>query len=597
MTFDFSSSASVMLILKSLRSHAELAPSVRNEIRDLIFSYTNGKGDEAVKEAIESRLFSAGITPESINGSSVSIQESPAMPKEVPKAGFSIGRMAPSFSPSSISPTPVISASIPKPNLKEVEALNVVNTPKSTASVNISGVTASPARIEKIVPIIPTDSVLKTHDIVKHSAVENVPQKAQKQELESVIAKAVLPEEDKLAASNSIDTAILLERIRVIKADINTRAGNPVNLVSMNNAIGREYMAALLEAMKQLGGGNEGTITNAMKRLEIAYEQALSVIEMAGAPKVSGSNQLVPSGQAPTEVPSNQNASLAQTPTQKPQAQATPVAVSTEKKFVSVAPVPTSPVQSVSATAVPEKRQAIPIIESPTSVQSATPKQTENTHSSNPPLGATRFVARPTQANTETSISQIVSAPKPISPIPPQHQTYYVTEKPVATTVPMTASPADIMQAAEAPSSVPIHSSKFQSAKSVAMATPLRRVEELPTSAEVKNRSENGNPLYAQEISEGLEQLLSEWSIFHKSGVFGTGPKGSNHPLYKKLAPLMIPLIIAGRFEGATEEVRQSITDYMNGWRYEQGIVYEKEETFENYLRRVIRHIIDVQKK
>jgi len=33
----------------------------------------------------------------------------------------------------------------------------------------------------------------------------------------------------------------------------------------------------------------------------------------------------------------------------------------------------------------------------------------------------------------------------------------------------------------------------------------------------------------------------------------------------------------------------------MNGWRYEQGIIYEQNETFEQYLRRVIRHIIDWQ--
>jgi hypothetical protein len=33
----------------------------------------------------------------------------------------------------------------------------------------------------------------------------------------------------------------------------------------------------------------------------------------------------------------------------------------------------------------------------------------------------------------------------------------------------------------------------------------------------------------------------------------------------------------------------------MNGWRYEQGIIYEQDETFEHYLRRVIRHIIDSQ--
>jgi broad specificity phosphatase PhoE len=55
--------------------------------------------------------------------------------------------------------------------------------------------------------------------------------------------------------------------------------------------------------------------------------------------------------------------------------------------------------------------------------------------------------------------------------------------------------------------------------------------------------------------------------------------------------------LLAGRFEGATQEIKQSITDYMNGWRYEQGIIYEPGETFEHYLRRVIRHILDLQKK
>ena len=105
------------------------------------------------------------------------------------------------------------------------------------------------------------------------------------------------------------------------------------------------------------------------------------------------------------------------------------------------------------------------------------------------------------------------------------------------------------------------------------------------------------DPLYSPEIDEGLNQLLSEWSLFKKSGLFGTGPKGREHPLFKKVAGLQIPLLLAGRFEGATQEIKQSITDYMNGWRYEQGIMYTQGETFERYLRRVISHILDLQKK
>ena len=54
--------------------------------------------------------------------------------------------------------------------------------------------------------------------------------------------------------------------------------------------------------------------------------------------------------------------------------------------------------------------------------------------------------------------------------------------------------------------------------------------------------------------------------------------------------------VIAGRFEGATPVIKQSITDYMNGWRYEEGIVHEHTETFEHYLRRVIHHILNKKK-
>lgn len=97
-------------------------------------------------------------------------------------------------------------------------------------------------------------------------------------------------------------------------------------------------------------------------------------------------------------------------------------------------------------------------------------------------------------------------------------------------------------------------------------------------------------------MDDGLEQLLSEWVLFKKSGLFGTGPKGREHPLFKELGKLTIPVILAGRYNGASQEIRQSITDYMNGWRYEQGVVYQEAETFERYLRRVIRHIIDLQK-
>ncbi len=97
-------------------------------------------------------------------------------------------------------------------------------------------------------------------------------------------------------------------------------------------------------------------------------------------------------------------------------------------------------------------------------------------------------------------------------------------------------------------------------------------------------------------MQAGLEQLLSEWKLFRSSGFLGTGPKGIEHPLYKKISALPMAAVVAGRFEGVTPEIKQSLTDYMNGWRYEQGIIHEMGETFENYLRRVIKQILTRQR-
>lgn len=137
--------------------------------------------------------------------------------------------------------------------------------------------------------------------------------------------------------------------------------------------------------------------------------------------------------------------------------------------------------------------------------------------------------------------------------------------------------------------------SRFKNVAPVTEAEPLKTPLDLPTAADKKAELGITDPLHDPDVDSGLEQLLGEWSLFRKSGVFGTGPKGSQHPLFMKLASLEMPILLSGRFEGSTPEIRQSITDYMNGWRYEQGIIYEQDETFEHYLRRVIRHIIDSQ--
>jgi hypothetical protein len=125
----------------------------------------------------------------------------------------------------------------------------------------------------------------------------------------------------------------------------------------------------------------------------------------------------------------------------------------------------------------------------------------------------------------------------------------------------------------------------------------LKTPADLPDPASLAHSSVVGDPLYTKEVDDGLQQVLCEWKLFEKSGLFGTGPRGREHPLFKTLAPLSIPVILAGRYDGDSPKIRQDITDYMNGWRYEQGIVYNPGESFEHYLRRVIHHILELQKR
>ncbi|MBX2866933.1 hypothetical protein KTR10_03190 [Candidatus Kaiserbacteria bacterium] len=99
--------------------------------------------------------------------------------------------------------------------------------------------------------------------------------------------------------------------------------------------------------------------------------------------------------------------------------------------------------------------------------------------------------------------------------------------------------------------------------------------------------------LYTPEIEEGMDQLLRDWSIFRgEKKIFGRGPGGKEHPLFQRLKNMIMFDVIAGHFEGAQKDVVLSIRDYANAWRNEQGIVYSPSESFDHYLRRVIRRII-----
>ena len=350
-----------------------------------------------------------------------------------------------------------------------------------------------------------------------------------------------------------------LQRIREIKSLVNDKVGNPVNLVDINNEVGREYMGALLDAMKKLNSGT--SMISAMKRLENAYQMVEKTI----------SEHKEHGGQIPSE---QKSAKL--TPV-KDNASPEPVPV--------VAPTPTTPSMErpdVVAAPVSQVKIGTEIEESDIEVQ-------------NP--AADTLVPRPdpVSAPLPTKVNKISfdrTKEDPDSGIRSAWGSETDTVSTDRVSGPKTTPDVEVKTLADKTSS------QWETNKASSLAETkdrLKTLNDLPDPSALETSSVEGDPLYTQEVDKGLDQLLREWPLFKKSGLFGTGPKGSEHPLFKKISGLQIPLLLAGRFEGATQEIKQSITDYMNGWRYEQGIIYEQGETFERYLRRVIRHILDLQ--
>lgn len=481
-SFDLNSQNGVMMVLLAIR-RSELSSEQKSQMRDLVFLYANGGGDASVKSELEKRLAEFGIKPVA------PVPNQTIEPKEevvtAPVSPIGSSRLAPAFA-------------VPEYQVPSQSAPTVPESPKTEdASSKIPEV--------KVVPTVEIPNISVAAPVAPTPKTEVRPEPSVAPVVSPAPSAPVIPQ----TPFPDVDQNHL-NRIREIKAAVNGKVGNPVNLVDIDNAVGREYMNALLDAMKRLSGG-AGQVEPAMARLEAAFvavEKAVSAHEVAQELK---------------EVEA--------------------VAEEVSEAVAEPAPVTREAVKVVEQPAVSSIAQvAEPVVEqSPVIAPEVTPA-----------------VSTPAPASTSTSTSTstpVISKPEP------------VVSKPVSNLV-----------------------------TSIREAAPIHTPDELPAPESLAT-SASGDPLFTKEIDDGLEQLLSDWILFNKSGLFGTGPKGREHPLYKKIAELPIPHLLTGRFEGASQEIKQSITDYMNGWRYEQGIIYEQGETFEHYLRRVIKQILDLQKK
>jgi len=264
--FDLDSQKGVTHLLASIRA-SEINSEQKNELRDLVFLYTNGGKDQSVRLTLEQKVLTYNVVPLAITGP---IVEEIAQPK--PQLPFGTYRPAPSFF------TAINTVKEPVPTI-------VSSTPNISVPTSFVAPTPTPVS-EQVVSSIQTPSPVPTPELVTEAPVVQSGQ---------VTLSPVLPlsqpevrQEVPVQASPTVsesldippvsyDSEQALQRIREIKSSVNDKVGNPVNLVDINNGVGREYMGALLDAMKKLNSGT--SVISAMKRLETAFQLVEKTVE------------------------------------------------------------------------------------------------------------------------------------------------------------------------------------------------------------------------------------------------------------------------------------------------------------------------------
>ena len=425
-------------------------------------------------------------------------------------------------------------------------------------------------------------------------------------------------------------------RINEIKHAVNGHVGNPINLMSANREVGQEYMASLLDAMKKASSGLASESDAAMARLETAYKAVDKLIQEnpdlgknkpASAPtppppkstpalSTGAQRPAVPPTPKPVPAPKAPLIPREPAPVEKLEATPQPAPTPTPKPVESIAPEP-KPQENKGLYHQPEDNLlykdlpedvAVELTKKPLT-QAEEAKPVSEAPKANP---APEPEVKPKKSLIKSLADGLLfgkSDKKPTPPETPKTEEKPVEVKPATPITPTPPKEVEVPKAEPKPPTpapelkpapkVPEKPAESDKLKSVATTTKLpEKITALKESL-AKKEEESKKPitgLDAPEVTAGLEQLLSEWKLFRSSGWLGTGPGGVSHPLYKQISSLPMAAVVSGRFEGVTPEIKQSITDYMNGWRYEQGIVHQMGETFENYLRRVILQILDKQR-
>lgn len=555
--FDLASEHETLLLLKTIH-RGGLAQRVRNNLRDHIFSLRadDANGVTATLAALSEAGFTVKYGSITAPTKTVSVPSATTATPAPAVAPLGRVRATPQFTPhttsgaSAVAVTPDTTAPVESPDSVAVP------TPAAT----------EPAIPATEVPAPETPAVSEPEPVVTPVAAEPAAPAASE-------------------PSTSAAPGDAMDRIKEIKRQVNEKIGNPITLIDADNAVGREYMNALLAAMKMANGGSPDALATAMARLEKAFTAALAVMEQRPAPETVTDKFVEATTPAkPVEQTSPRPSGFAAAAASEP----TPSEAMAES--------------TTAAAAAPaeEAELAVPASVEPVGFKlSVTSADDPDTASTKTPIMSSVADALSDQLASSASVDNHTESAMSATPIapPPVDVSATPSAAPSAAVPPVSSAPADVSTDSDQPHAP-------ARLMSVAKEEQIQKLMRQKQAEEAQQKSgaaaqvpESGDPLQAPAVTAGLKQLLSEWSLFKSSGFFGTGPGGIDHPLYKQLATLTMAAVVAGRFEGATPQIKQSITDYMNGWRYEEGISHDHNETFEHYLRRVIQHILAKQKR
>jgi len=239
-SFDLKSWQGLTEVLKYARE-SDLSPDEYASFRNLVLTYAQEKGaDPALKKKIDAQIATFGTKRSESDQRKKGGGEPEGATPRVERHGR---RIIPSF----------------MPTFSKVDALDAREDAPSTVRVSPSHApTPRATSVEKAVP--PPPSTPPRPEVPLRS-----------------------PEEHRT-------------RIMEIKRHVISLVGNPISLVDHGNTIGRDYMMALLNALKATSPGTTINTEDAMATLEMAYEK---IIAYQSRPKEDAVKEVPPPSPPP----------------------------------------------------------------------------------------------------------------------------------------------------------------------------------------------------------------------------------------------------------------------------------------------------------